>query len=194
MCLESSDSKCKHLFSMDDNINNCIFFTNSTSTFNCSSLWYFVDDSILAIMYETQALMSGLVTLHDSKSLSMRRYNNPISFSDILGESASNLNLWSKPECGIWPGIDISLMMCERFFVSFHVTIRIDFHYPWVDKPSCLCSYRMYFVVVYYSHHDHSRDLLTLHIKIMLVQYHHHYRDLLNPNIVVYSRSLVCYF
>ena len=76
VCLENSGSKCKHLFSADDNINDCIFFTNITSTFNCLSLWYFVNDCILAIMYETQVLMSGLVTLHDSKSLSMRENNN----------------------------------------------------------------------------------------------------------------------
>ena len=127
VCLENSNSECKHLFSVNDNMNNRIFFTNIISTFNCSSLWYFVDDYIFPIMYETQALMSSLVTLHDSKSLSMRRYNNPISFFDILGELVSNLNLWLKPECDVWPGIDISLMMCEQLFVSFHVTIGIYF-------------------------------------------------------------------
>ena len=56
----------------------------------------------------------------------MRRYNNPISFSDMHGESVLSLNLWLNPESCKRPGIDLSLMMCDQFFVSFQSTIGIS--------------------------------------------------------------------
>ena len=64
-----------------------------------------------------------LVILLVNNSLSTRRYNNPIFFSDMLGESVFRLNLLLNPTCGKRPGIDISLMMSDRFFVSFQATI-----------------------------------------------------------------------
>ena len=54
------------------------------------------------------------------------RYNNCISLSDMLGESVFSLNLWLNPKCGKQPEIDISLMMCNYFFVIFQETIGID--------------------------------------------------------------------
>ena len=77
-------------------------------------------------MYVTHACTSHIVTLYVNNSLPIRRYNNSISFSDMLDDSVSSLNLWLFPECGEQPGIDISLMMCGRFFVSFQETIGID--------------------------------------------------------------------
>ena len=85
-----------------------------------------VGNSILVIMYDTQACMSGLVMLLVNKSLLMRRYSNRISLSDILGESAFSLNLRLNQECGERPRIDISLMICDCFFVSFQATIGTD--------------------------------------------------------------------
>ena len=127
---------------MDDNMNNHIFFTNSIFTFNCSSLWYFADDSIISIMYEIQALISGWVTLHDSKSPSMRQYNNPISFFDIIGELVSNLNLQLKPECDVLSGIDISLVMCEWFFCEIPCNNRNMFPitHEWISCHVFVCT------------------------------------------------------
>ena len=56
----------------------------------------------------------------------MRQYNNPISFSDMLGESAFSLDPWLNSECAKQPGTGISLMTCDRFFVRFQATIGID--------------------------------------------------------------------
>ena len=59
-------------------------------------------------------------------SLLTRQCNNRLSLSDMLGESVFSSNLWLNPQCGKQPGIDISLMMCNCFFVIFQPTIGID--------------------------------------------------------------------
>ena len=126
VCFWNNDSKCVHRFSVDDNTNNRIFFTTNTSTCKCSFLWQMVGDSILVIMYDTKACTSGAVISRMNKILSIRLSNNHLSLSDMLGESAFNLNLWLNPKCGKQPGIDISLMMCDCFFVIFQQTIGMD--------------------------------------------------------------------
>ena len=44
----------------------------------------------------------------------------------MLGESVFSTNLWLNSQCGEQPGIDISLMMCNRFIVIFQPTIGMD--------------------------------------------------------------------
>ena len=87
LCLEKNDSKCAHRSSVDDTTNNHIFFTNNTSTFNCPFLWQIFGNSILMTMYDTQSCTSGVVTSGINKSCLIRRYNNRLSLSDMLGES-----------------------------------------------------------------------------------------------------------
>ena len=97
VCFENNDSKCTQCSSVDDNRNNRNFFTDSTSTCNWPFSWQRVDDSILVIMYDTQAYTSGTVISHMNKSLSMRQCINRLSLSDMLGESVFSLNLWLNP-------------------------------------------------------------------------------------------------
>ena len=99
------------------------FFTDNTSTCNWPFSWQRVGDSILVIMYDNQACTSGTVISRMNKSLSMRPYNNRLSLSVMLGESSFRSNLWLNPQCGKQPGIDILLMMCNRFFVIFQLII-----------------------------------------------------------------------
>ena len=126
VCFENNDSKCAYWSSVDNNTDNRIFFTNNTSTYKCPFLWQRVGDSILVIMYDTQACTSGAVISRMNKSLSIRLYSNHLSLSDMLGESVFSSKLWLNPQCGKQPGIDISLMMCNCFFMIFQPTIGID--------------------------------------------------------------------
>ena len=56
-----------------------------------------------------------------NKSLLMRSYSNRLSLFSMLGESVFSSILWLSPWCGKWSGIDISLMMRNRFFVNFQL-------------------------------------------------------------------------
>ena len=44
----------------------------------------------------------------------------------MLGESLFSSNLWLNLECGNRQGIDVSLIMCDWFFVIFQQTIGMD--------------------------------------------------------------------
>ena len=82
-------------------------------------LWTMDDNSILVIIYDTQACTFGTIILLMKKSLLMRPYNNCLSSSGMLGESVFCSNLWLNPWCGKQSEIDIPLMMHDRFFVNF---------------------------------------------------------------------------
>ena len=43
-----------------------------------------------------------------------------------MSQSVFSSNLWLNSECGNQPGIDMSLIMCDCFFVIFKQTIRMD--------------------------------------------------------------------
>ena len=116
----------RQCFSLDDNKNSCNFFTDSTSTCKWSFSWQRDGDSILVIMYDTQACMSGTVVLCTDKSLSMKLDNNRLSLFDMLGESVLSMNLWWIPQCDKLPGIGLLLMIYDCFFVIFQPTIGID--------------------------------------------------------------------
>ena len=118
---ENNDSECTQYSSLDDNTNSRNFFIDSTSNCNMSFSWQMDGDSILVIMYDTQACMSGTVILFMNKSLLMRPYNKCLSSSGILGESVFYLYLWLSPRCGKQSGIDIPLMMDNHFFVNFQL-------------------------------------------------------------------------
>ena len=124
VCFENNDFKCTQCSSVDDNTNSHNFFTDITSTYKGSFLWQMDGVSILVIMYDTQACTSSTVISCMNKSLSLRLYNNRLFLSDMLGESVFSSNLWLNPQCGKWSGIDILLMMCNRFFVIFQLIIR----------------------------------------------------------------------
>ena len=111
---------------IDDNTNSYNFLTDSTSDCKWSFSWQRVGVSILVIMYDTQACTSGIVISGMNKSFSMKLYNNSLSLSDMLGKSVFSSNLWLNPQYGKQLGIDISLMMCDCFFVIFQPTIVMD--------------------------------------------------------------------
>ena len=125
VCFKNNDSKCAQCSSVDGNTNSSIFFTDNTSTCKWPFLWQMIGDSILVIMYDTQACISGTVISHMNKSLSMRLYNNRLSLSGMLGELVFSSNLWLNPQCGEQSGIDILLIMCNRLFLIFQPTIGI---------------------------------------------------------------------
>ena len=128
ICFENNGSKCTQCSFVDDNKNSCNFFTDITSTCKWPFSRQRVGDSILLIMYDTQACTSVIVISRMNKSLSMRLYYNHLSLSlyDMLVESVLSLNLWWIPRCDKLPGIVILLMMCDWFFVIFQPTIGID--------------------------------------------------------------------
>ena len=126
VCFENNDSKCVNWSFVDDNMNNRIFFTNKTSTSKCLFLWQMIGDSVLVIIYDTHACTSGAVISRMNKSVSIRLYSNRLSLSNMFGELAFSLNLWLNVKCGNQPGIDVSLMMCGRFFVIFQQTVGTD--------------------------------------------------------------------
>ena len=105
--------------SLDDNKSSCNFLIDITSNCNRSFSWQMDGDSILVIMYDTQACTFGTVILFMNKSLSMRSYSNCLSLSSMPGESDFSSILWLIPWCGKRSGICISLMICNRFFVNF---------------------------------------------------------------------------
>ena len=119
LCFESNDFKCTRYFSLDDNMNSCIFFTDIIPNYNRMFSWQMDGNSILVIMYDTQACTSGTVILLMNNSPPMRSYSNRLSLSSMLGESFFNSILWLSPWCGEQSGIDISLMMRNRFFMNF---------------------------------------------------------------------------
>ena len=97
---ENNGSKCTQCTSVDDNKNSRNFFTDRTSTCKWPFLWQRVGDSILVIMYDTQACTSGTIISRMNKCLTMRLYNNRLSLFDMLGESVFSSNLWLNPQCG----------------------------------------------------------------------------------------------
>ena len=92
VCFKNNGSKYTHWFSVDDNTNNHIFFTNNTSTFKCPFSWQMVGNSILVIMYDTQSCTFGAVISRMIKSLSIRLYNNRLSLYDMFSESVFSSN------------------------------------------------------------------------------------------------------
>ena len=126
ICFESNDFKCTGCSSLDDNMNSHNLCTDITSDCNRLFLWQMDDDFILVIMYDTQACTFGTVILFKYTSLSTRSYSNRLSLSSMLGESFLSSILWLRPWCGKQSGIDISLMMYDRFFVNFqHIGINV---------------------------------------------------------------------
>ena len=119
VCIKSNNFKCTRCSSLDDNTNSHNFFTDITSDGNRLFSWQMDGDSILVIMYDTQACTFGMVILFLNKSLLMRLYSNRLSLSSMLGESFFSLILWLSPWCGKRSGIDMSLMMRDCFFVNF---------------------------------------------------------------------------
>ena len=119
VCFKNNDTKCTQCSSIDDNTDRCNFFIDSTSTCKWPFLWQMDGDSILVIIYDTQACTFGTVILFMNNSLPMRSYSNRLSLSSMLDESVFSSIMWLSPWCGKRSGIDISLMMRNRFFVNF---------------------------------------------------------------------------
>ena len=105
-------------------------------------------------MYDTQACTFGTVVLLMDKSLSMRSYRNRLSLFSMLGRSVFSLILRLSQWCGKQSGIDISLMMHNRFFVNFQLIGK--------NVLVFLCGYLFLSLILYNRCRDDFKPMLIL--------------------------------